>query len=127
MRSYPPQYPRSSNPLNPSSSLILFFLCPPHPLFLSFALFFLFFSSLSFCCFHFLFFLSSQTLPSFFTPFPPFWYSFYFFLLLVCVCVYLRMYVRAYLAIPYMSANDNDKHIKSNIRYVFYKKTNKMK
>jgi len=40
----------------------------------------------------------------------------------VCVRVYLRIYVRAYLKIPCMSANDNVKHIKSNIRYVFYKK-----
>jgi len=53
-------------------------------------------------------------------------YSFYFFFL-VCVCVYLRVYVCAYLAIPHVSANDNVKHIKSNIRYTFYKKINKMK
>jgi len=33
--------------------------------------------------------------------------------------VYLRMYVRAYLAIPCVSANDNVKHIKSNIRNMF--------
>jgi len=45
----------------------------------------------------------------------------------VCVRVYLRMHVRAYLAIPCVSANDNVKHIKSNIRYVFYEKTNQMK
>jgi len=45
----------------------------------------------------------------------------------VCVCVYLRTYVRAYLAIPCVSANDNVKHIRSNIRYVFYKKIIKMK
>jgi len=32
------------------------------------------------------------------------------------------MHVRAYLAIPCMLANDNVKHIKSNIRYVFDKK-----
>ena len=30
------------------------------------------------------------------------------------VCVYLCMYVRAYLAIPCVSANDNVKHIKYN-------------
>jgi len=47
--------------------------------------------------------------------------------LCVCVCVYLRMYVRAYLAIPCVSANDNVKHMKSNIRYVFDKKINTMK
>jgi len=34
------------------------------------------------------------------------------------------MYVRAYLAIPCVSANDNVKHIKSNIGYVFDKKIN---
>ena len=33
-----------------------------------------------------------------------------------CVCI-SRMYVRAYLAIPCVSANDNVKHTKSNIRY----------
>jgi len=43
------------------------------------------------------------------------------------VCVYLHMYVLAYLAIPCVSANGNVKHIKTNIRYVFYKKINKMK
>jgi len=45
----------------------------------------------------------------------------------VCVCVYLRVYVRAYLAIPCVSANDNVKHVQSNIKYVFYKKINKMR
>jgi len=35
------------------------------------------------------------------------------------------MYVRAYLAIPCVSANDNVKHTKSNIRYD--NKINKMK
>jgi len=44
----------------------------------------------------------------------------------VCVRVYLCACVRAYLAIPYVSANDNVKHIKSNIRYVFYKKISKI-
>ena len=44
----------------------------------------------------------------------------------VCMCV-RRMYVRAYLAIPCVLANDNGKHLKSNIRYVFYKKINKIK
>jgi len=43
------------------------------------------------------------------------------------VCVYLCIYVRVSLAIPCVSANDNVKHIKSNIRYVIYKKINKMK
>ena len=39
--------------------------------------------------------------------------------LFLCVraCMYLRMYVRAYLTIPCVSANDNVKHTKSNIRY----------
>jgi len=45
----------------------------------------------------------------------------------VCMCVYLRMYVRAYLAIPCVSPNVNVEHIKSNIRFVFYKKIDKMK
>jgi len=49
-------------------------------------------------------------------------YIFFFFFgvflfLCVRVCVNLYMYVRAYLAIPCVSANDNVKHIKSNIRY----------
>jgi len=35
--------------------------------------------------------------------------------------------VRAYLAISCVSANDDVKHIKSNIRYVLYKKIDKMK
>jgi len=34
------------------------------------------------------------------------------------VCVYLRMYVRAYLATPCVSAKNNVQHIKSNIRCV---------
>ena len=46
---------------------------------------------------------------------------FFFFFCVFCLCVrvrvYLRMYVRAYLAIPCVSANDNVKHTKSNIRY----------
>jgi len=49
------------------------------------------------------------------------WASFPLFLFFlgfcVCVCVYLCTYVRAYLAIPRVSANDNVKHTKSNIRY----------
>jgi len=35
--------------------------------------------------------------------------------------------VRAYFAIPCVSANDNVKQAKSNIRYVFYKKIDKIK
>jgi len=45
----------------------------------------------------------------------------------MCVCEYLYIYVRAYLAISCVTANDNVKNIKSNIRYVFYKKINQMK
>ena len=56
------------------------------------------------------------------------WASFPLFLFVlgfcVCVCVYLCTYVRAYLAIPRVSANDNVKHTKSNIRYD--EKTNKI-
>ena len=37
------------------------------------------------------------------------------------------MYMRTYLATPCVSANDNVKHIKSNIRFVFNKKINAMK
>jgi len=40
------------------------------------------------------------------------------FFLCVTVCVYLRMCVRAYLALPCVSASDNVNHIKLNIRYV---------
>jgi len=103
-----------------------FFLSPPPSLCLSFPSFFLIPRFLFVLFFFF----------SFFLPWPPLLFfllfSFpFFFKLLLCVCVrvsvYLRMYVRAYLAIPWVSANDNVKHIQSNIRYVFYKKTNKMK
>jgi len=48
-----------------------------------------------------------------------------FLFLCVRVCVYLRMYVRAYLAISCVSANDNVKQTKTNIRYD--NKINKMK
>ena len=51
-------------------------------------------------------------------------FSFFFFCVCACVCV-SRMYVRAYLAIPCVSADDNVKHTKSNIRYD--NKINKMK
>jgi len=47
---------------------------------------------------------------------PPLFFSSVLFLC-VRVCVYLCMYVRAYLAIPCVSANDKVKHTKSNIRY----------
>ena len=69
MRSYPPQYPCSSNPLNPSPSLFLFFpFAPPS----TFPFFFLFFSFLLvfLLSFFFYFFLSSLTLPSFLVFFP---------------------------------------------------------
>ena len=51
----------------------------------------------------------------------------FLFFLCVCVCVYLHMYVRAYLVTPCVSANDDIKYIKSNSRYVFDRKINKMK
>jgi len=44
-------------------------------------------------------------------------YFFWCFFVFVCACVCVCMYVRAYLAIPYVSANDSVKHTKSNIRY----------
>jgi len=50
---------------------------------------------------------------------------FCFFFVCVHLCVCLRMYVRAYLALPCVSANDNVKHTKSNIRYD--NRINKMK
>ena len=52
-------------------------------------------------------------------PFFPFFPFFPLLIFFVCVrvCVYLCMYVRAYLAIPCVSANDNVKHTTSNIRY----------
>ena len=118
MRSYPPQYPRSSKPLNQPPSLFLFY--PPPP--------FLSFSSFCFPLFLGSFFFSFLS----FFPDPPLLFflflSFFrtfatFFVCCVCVCVYLRMYVHAYLAIPCVSAKDNVKHIKSNIRYSFYKKS----
>ena len=45
-----------------------------------------------------------------------FFFSLFWFLC-VRVCVYLRIYVRVYLAIPFVSANDNVKHTKSNMRH----------
>jgi len=57
------------------------------------------------------------------SSFFPFFWCFWF--LCVRVCVYLHMYVRAYLVIPCVSAHDNVKHTKSIIRYD--NKTNKMK
>jgi len=45
----------------------------------------------------------------------------------LCVCVYLCVYVRAYLAIQCVSTNDNVKHNKSYVLYVFHKKINKIK
>jgi len=79
MRSYPPQYPRSSTPLSPFPSLFLFFSSPP--LFLWFFSFFsfLFLSSFSFFSF---FFLS-------WSPLLVFGVFLLFFLLLFfwCVCV----------------------------------------
>jgi len=114
MRSYVPQYPRSSTPLNPSPSPFLFSFFSLPPFSLIFLLFLLLFFFLSFG-FSFLSFFPDPHL-FFFSFFPFFPYSFYF-CVCVCVCVYLRMYVRAYLAILCVSANDNVKHIKSNIRY----------
>ena len=81
MRSYPPQYPRSSNPLNPSSSLFpfpFFFAPPPTSRFCSFL-----FSSFLFGPFPFVFFHSSLTPPLLFFSFPLFLNSFWF----LCVCV----------------------------------------
>ena len=54
-----------------------------------------------------------------------FFFSLCFLFLCVRVCVYFCMCVRAYLAILCVSANDNVKHRKSNIKYD--NKINKMK
>ena len=109
MRSYPPQYPRSSTPLNPPPSLFLFFLflffLPP-------------FSSHFPPSFPPSLFVLSLFLLSFFPGPPSFFSSLSTSFLCVCVCVCIsRLFVRAYLAIPCVSANDNVKHTKSNIRY----------
>jgi len=117
-------YPPKPIPL-PLSFVSFFFSSPPFPLiFLIFIPPFLFVLSFSF-------FLSWS--PLFFK----FNFGFFYFFLLfssnlstfcvcVCVCVCVsRMYVRAYLAIPCVSADDNVKHTKSNIRYD--NKINKMK
>jgi len=125
MRCYPPQYPRSSNLLNPSPSLFLFYF-PPNPLFS--LCFFSFFLTLFFCLIFFLSFLLCSLKPhSVFGLFFLFSTFSTFFLVVVCVYVYLRMNVRAYLTIPCVSANDNVKQINQILRYVIYKKINKMK
>ena len=129
MRSYPPQHPRSSNPLNPSPPSFFFFPLHPPTLSLSFPLLFIFFPRFLCCPFPFLFFSFFPDPPLFnFFLFPfPFFSKLFLLFFLVCVCVYLRVKVRAYLVIPCVSANGSIKHIKLNIRYVFYKKINKMK
>ena len=90
MRSYPPQYPRSSNPLNPSPSLFLFFLflflsSPPFSLICRGLLLFL----LDFYSFLFFFFLVFLTPSLFFV-------LFLLFFLCVCVCVYIPYVVCVY-------------------------------
>jgi len=124
MRPYPPQYPRSSTPLNPSPS---HFLCSPFfflPLFSSH--FAPSFPPFSFCPFSFSSFFLSWPPLSFFLVLSTFDFMVfsYFFCVCACVCV-SRVYVRAYLAIPCVSADDNVEHTKSNIRYD--NKINKMK
>ena len=127
MRSYPPQYPHSSTPLNPSPSLFLFFFFSSPPFSLILLLFFSFFARCLFVLF--LSFLSFFPAPHLcFFSFPSFlFFSTLYIFLCVCACVYLRIYVRANLAIPCVSANNNVKHVKSNIGYVFDKKINIMK
>jgi len=51
-------------------------------------------------------------------------FVFFVFFVFVCACAFVS-HVLAYLAIPCVSANDNVKHTKSNIRYD--NKINKMK
>jgi len=80
MRFYPPQYPRSSNPLNPTLSLLVSFFCPPPHFSSLFPLFFLF-PLIFFLSFAFPFLSSfSDPLLYFFFPCPPplFLNSFYF-------------------------------------------------
>ena len=120
MRFCPPQYPRSFTPLNPSPSLFLFFPFPPSP---HFSLIFLLLLPLRlFVLSFFSFYLSFLTLPLFCFWFFLLFLSFFSNLSTFFVCVRARvcvsrMYVRAYLAIPCVSADDNVKHTKSNIRY----------
>jgi len=57
----------------------------------------------------------------FFLFFPCYFAFFLLFLFYFSMCL-CHMYVRAYLANSCVTANDNVKHIESNIRYVFYKK-----
>ena len=98
---------------------------PPKSIFLSLSFFFSFFFLppffshcpvlllcpcfyLSFLIFFFLSFLTSLFFVLDLSTF--FWCA--------CACAFIsRMYVRAYLAIPRVSANDNVKHTKSNNRY----------
>ena len=111
--SFPPQFPHPSTPLKHISPPSFF---PPlFPSFLPPT------------------FIFSRLLFSFLLPYPPsflvffsfFFPSFMFFVF--CACKYFRIYVRAYLATPCVSANDNVKHVKLNIRYVFDKKIDKIK
>ena len=131
MRSCPPQY-TLLYPRKPISLalfflfFVLFFSFPPFlsfssfipPRFLSSCLFFSCFLSFLtplFFGFSYFFFPFFSCLPTLF---------FFFFCVCACVCV-SRVYVHAYLAIACVSADDNVKHIKSNIRYD--NKINKMK
>ena len=105
-----------------------FFFPLPPPTFSLFSLFFFLFPSFSFCPFPCLFFLSSLTPPSFS---PPLFLSLFFELFLlffgcVCACIFVCMCVRIW-QFQCVSGNDNVKHIKSKIRYVFYKKITKIK
>jgi len=65
------------------------------------------------CTQYICFFFVLSTFCSFF---PPSLSTLFFVCVCACVCV-SRMYVRAYLAIPCVSAKDNVKHTQSNIRY----------
>ena len=102
MRSYPPQYQRSSTPLNLSPSLFPFLFCPPSHFCSLFRLFSLFFLVLL-LSFSFSFLFPSLNHPSF--VFSPFFLTLSADFFLVGVCVYLRVYVHAYSAILCVSAN----------------------
>jgi len=68
---YPPQYPSSSNSLNLSLSLFLYFFCPPPHLSSLSPLFFPFFPCFLFVFFLFFFSFFPDPLLLFFSPFPP--------------------------------------------------------
>jgi len=134
MRSYSPQYPHSSNRLNPSPSPLFFFPFAPPSTFPLLSIFFFHFSSFSFWSFSisFLSFVPDPPLRFsliLFFPFPFFFnsLSFFWFFGGVCACIFLCMCVRIWQSYVYRPMITGVKQIKSNIRYVLYKKINQIK